>query len=257
MPSPPRLARCLDLAQLPKNTNRLTNVNIRATTPGSPYPLLYRRPPVQDLLDPSHPAARLHVSDRNKLAPIWHSPHFDLQAFPKAWLVKDENPVPGRGWDYTPYPERRTKDMKQLDMSVVFSRRGDYIGYDKFVWSVVKRKLRTALQLVVTRGARMQDGVQGKDPSKPPLLVYEPADANADRWVQPDWTYVFLPKKELYRTTVNHSVGSVRDALTYILEQAKMREDSKWAMPVNPAKKGANRQNRTRNPRTTHPSRCK
>lgn len=124
------------------------------------------------------------MSERHKLTPIWRSQHFDLQAFPKAWLVKDENPVSERGWSYTPYPERRTKDMKQLNMSVVFSRNGNFVGDNKFVWHTVKRKLRTALQLVITRGARIQ-GSQPKASNKAPSLVFEPIDADADRWVQP------------------------------------------------------------------------
>ena len=159
---------------------------MKGTTPGSVYPLLYRdrRSPVKDQLDPSHPTARTPVHERHRLSPIWHSSHFDLQAFPKAWLVKDENPVAPRGWDYTPYPEHRAKGMRSLDMSVVFSRRNDYLGDNKFVWHAVKRKLRTALQLVITRGARMQDS-QTDDSTKPPPLVFDPADADADRWTQP------------------------------------------------------------------------
>ncbi|VDB83743.1 unnamed protein product [Peniophora sp. CBMAI 1063] len=238
MPSPPRLARCLDIARLPKNTNNLTHVNTRATTPGSVYPLLYRdrRTPLKHMLDPTHTAAPLSISERHKLSPIWHSRYFDLQALPKAWLIKDEYPVSPRGWDYTPYPETRAKDMKGLDMSVVFSRRNDYIGEDKFVWSTVKRKLRTALQLIITRGARVQN-LSTEGAAQAPLLVFDPLDANADRWVQPDWTYVFLPKKALYRTTVNHSVGPVREALVYILEQAKLREKERWILPAKPAPK--------------------
>lgn len=102
----------------------------------------------------------------------------------------------------------------------------------------IKRRLKEAVRLIVTRGAAVETSRKG------PEVVFRAEDVGADKWIAPgallllfhatpnvlsffrccyspmgfhaDWTYVALPTSELFRMSFAELVNSMRQALVFL-----------------------------------------
>jgi hypothetical protein len=143
----------------------------------------------ENMLDPSHPAAHLPHRARMAVAPHFRSAHLDLRAYPKAFLSTPYDvPYPVPPYRYQPlYAPRREADARTAHMSVVTAMFNSFIHASKFVRYPVKRRLKAAVALIVTRGARVARVEEDADPNveRKVALAFEPADARAERWIKP------------------------------------------------------------------------
>jgi len=71
----------------------------------------------------------------------------------------------------------------------------------------IKRRLKEAIRLVVTRGAAIEKSSGG------PKLVFRGEDVGADKWIVPDWTYMALPTTGMLRMPFTEQVNLIRNAL--------------------------------------------
>jgi hypothetical protein len=263
---PPRRLGCRELKNLSKPPTPLRSVNVRPqsrepavylpliseqpksqfrrTTPGSAVVLVtkYTSQPPSQLLDPKYPGAHLPLTKRHALAPRWKSPHLTLHAFPKAFLTKPEvryrephelRPYPAR-WPQA--PGDRSADMS-LQVLLVNSR----VMLRATLRSKIKRRLREAVRLIVTRGAAVEESRKG------PKVVFREEDVGSAKWIAPgmccrtrrrndlraccsltmrlffsflffhaDWTYVALPTTEVFRMSFAELINTMRQALQFL-----------------------------------------
>lgn len=103
--------------------------------------------------------------------------------------------------------------------------------------SKIATKIKTALSLIVTRGADVQRDAKGRE-----MLVFNQGDAGPD-WIlagassasaattsyehPADWTYVFRPKLQLYRMPYEELIPILRDGLNSVRLRAQWLE-SQW-----------------------------
>ncbi|KAI0318685.1 hypothetical protein OF83DRAFT_1114849 [Amylostereum chailletii] len=189
---PPRLTRCPELSRLPPSPTPLRNVNFRRTTPGSAPPMIFLNghQPQHTLFDPTHPFASIPSKIRTTTAPRFAAPALTVRAFPKAFLSKPEIPFPSPPYKTTPYPEERHTESRKVDMSFVTIAYERQIVLSDVLRTRVKRRLKEAVRLIVTRGARMeQRTVRGKEEKH---VVFDDADSGVDRWIIPGELASFL-----------------------------------------------------------------
>ena len=103
----------------------------------------------------------------------------------------------------------------------------------------IKRRLKEAVRLIVTRGAAVEESRKG------PKVVFRAEDVGADKWIAPgvlllllfharaqrfvvlsvllltmgfhaDWTYVASPTSEMFRVSFSELVNSMRQALVFL-----------------------------------------
>ncbi|KAI0027838.1 hypothetical protein K488DRAFT_90397 [Vararia minispora EC-137] len=232
---PSRLPACPELARLPRNGNRPAHVNFIRTTPGAAIGLLFRNvgQKREDMLDPSHPAANIPFSQRVTAAPSWKHAVLDVRAFPKAWLKRPDAPFPDPPYHYRPFPAPpRDQDARAVDMSLCTVFWNKTMHPSKFVRYPIKRRIKAAIELVVARGARVDRVEPAIEPNtkRKVFLAFDDADADADRWIKPDWTYVFMPKTEMFHLSTNEMVGLVRDALATINKYATVLDANGWRL---------------------------
>jgi hypothetical protein len=193
--------KCLEHRKLPKITHlskisqcmlaiitrllTMTHTKFRHTTPGSGLVLVtkHKRQPISELSRRTQ-GAHLPSYLRHSLTPRWISPHLTLYAFPKAFLSKPEVPYP-KPYKPRPYPapERRQIEEQQqrsTDMSMQVVSLNALIVLRSAVRAKIKRRLKEAIRLIVTRGAAFENS---RDGSK---LVFRAEDVGADKWIVPD-----------------------------------------------------------------------
>ena len=135
--------------------------------------------PTSDLFDPTYPGARLSLSKRHSLAPRWFSPHLTLYAFPKAFLSKPDVPY-SKPYKPRPYPEPpRRPEQRSVDMSMQFIAFNSRVLLRPTVRTKIKRRLKEAVRLIVTRGAAVEESRKGSK------IVFRAEDVGADRWIVP------------------------------------------------------------------------
>ncbi|KAI9447108.1 hypothetical protein BJY52DRAFT_374960 [Lactarius psammicola] len=179
------------LANLPRAPTPLRSVNFRHTTPGSGVVLITKYKPqhTSELFDPSYPGAHLSLDRRHALAPRYVSKHFNLYAFPKAFLSKPDAPYP-LPYVPRPYPARhRRPEQRSVDMSMI----------------------KEAVRLIVTRGAAVEESRGATQ-----RIVFRPEDVGAEKWIVPDWTYIALPTTEMFRMPFTEQLSLMRKALESI-----------------------------------------
>ncbi|KAI0293631.1 hypothetical protein B0F90DRAFT_1762023 [Multifurca ochricompacta] len=218
-PMPSRL-KCIQLRRLPKAPTSLRSVNFRHTTPGSSVVLLtkFKPQPTRELFDPNYPGAHLSLSRRQSLAPRWVSKHFTLYAFPKAFLTKPDVPY-SKPYKPRPYPERpRRPEQRSVDMFLQVIAFNSRVMLKPIVGTKIKRRLKEAVRLIVTRGAAVEESRGG-------LILY--------KWIVPgaysyslrlvegrregeNGTYVALPTTEIFRIPFAEQIGLMRKALGYL-----------------------------------------
>ena len=105
----------------------------------------------------------------------------------------------------------------------------------------IKRRIKEAVKLIVTRGAAVEESRKG------PKVVFRAEDIGADKWIVPgvlllllfhasnvfpydslltvapgagffhaDWTYVVLPTSEMFRMSFAELLRSMRQALLFL-----------------------------------------
>ncbi|KAI9507104.1 hypothetical protein F5148DRAFT_1208066 [Russula earlei] len=204
--------KCLELRNLSKPPTPLRSVNFRHTTPGSGVVLVtkHKSQSTSDLFDPTYPGAHLSLDKRRSLAPRWVSPHLSLFAFPKAFLTKPDVPF-SKPYKLRPYPAPTTPAQREqrraVDMSMQVLAFKSRVVLRPVVRTKIKRRLKEAIRLIVTRGAAVEESCRG------PRIVFRAEDVGAEKWIMADWTYMVLPTTELFRMPFAEQVGLMRKAL--------------------------------------------
>ncbi|KAF8477721.1 hypothetical protein DFH94DRAFT_755326 [Russula ochroleuca] len=205
----PHRLKYLELRNLSKPPTPLKSVNFRHTTPGSGALLVskYENWQSSELIDPNHPKAHLPLKRRHARAPRWTSPHLTLYAFPKASLREPEVQFP-EPYKQRPYPALpRRPEQRSADMSMQFLAYGSRLILRPTVRVKIKRRLREAVSLIVTRGAAVDKSRKGSK------IVFRAEDVGAEKWIVPDWTYVALPTTEMIRMPFTELLDLMRQAL--------------------------------------------
>jgi hypothetical protein len=132
-----------------------------------------------ELFDPTYPGAHLSLNQRHSLAPRWISPHLSLYAFPKAFLTKPDVPY-AKPYEPRPYPSlarKRPEQHRSADMSMQVVAFNTRVVLHHAVRTKIKRRLKEAIRLIVTRGAAVEKSPGG------PKLVFRAEDIGADKWI--------------------------------------------------------------------------
>ena len=131
------------------------------------------------LIDPTYPGAHLPFKSRHLLGPRWTSPHLNLYAFPKAFLSKPEAQYV-EPYKQRPYPAPpRRPEQRSVDMSMQFLTYNSRVVIRPTMRIKIKRRLREAVNLIVTRGAAVEESRKG------PKLVFRAEDVGAEKWIAP------------------------------------------------------------------------
>jgi hypothetical protein len=135
--------------------------------------------PTSDLFDPTYPGAHLSLNQRRSLTPRWTSPYLTLFALPKAFLSKPEVRYP-EPYKLRPYPAPPTRpEQRSADMSMQVLAIKSRVVLRPAVRSKIKRRLREVVNLIVTRGATVEESRKG------PKVVFRAGDVGADKWIAP------------------------------------------------------------------------
>jgi len=227
-------------------------------TPGVPTNLISLYTPdisPTTCFDPTHPGVdRPRVL--SKLCPRWKCKFLEVRAFPKAFLAKIEDLWPDPPFTMMPYPMRdlSVRDRKRQPMSITIMSHMMPLT----VWRrvTIRRRLKAAVELIVVRGARAVP-VEGSGHQKGAAkrVVLDETEVGRDRMVSSgmylpgysavleclyrnlhvDWTYVFIPRIELFLMPFAEIISLVRDALETI-KLAQNKLDTQWAkMRAKPA----------------------
>ncbi|KAI9450084.1 hypothetical protein BJY52DRAFT_1126179, partial [Lactarius psammicola] len=183
------------------------------TTPGSGVVLITKYKPqhTSELFDPSYPGAHLSLDRRHALAPRYVSKHFNLYAFPKAFLSKPDAPYP-LPYVPRPYPaHHRRPEQRSVDMSMQVVAFNSRVIVRPTLRTKIKRRIREAVRLIVTRGAAVEES-RGATPR----IVFRSEDVGAEKWIVPDWTYIALPTTEMFRMPFTEQLSLMRKALESI-----------------------------------------
>ncbi|KAF4607798.1 hypothetical protein EYR40_000133 [Pleurotus pulmonarius] len=215
--------RCPELKRLPKSP-RFTSVVFRGQNPGSPAKLIDpgKQPcktPKSSFLSPDHPATSLRKSD----FPAFANSALRINAFPFAVLEKPPDPSKepiARQFKYAHVPWKERIHLSgtghsgtRVPMSFFIATSIKNTSKKGTIRSTIKHRLRTALNLIVARGAESGNDVRGRQ-----KLVLNEAKATeqGDKWLLRDWTYIFSPTLELYRMPYPVMVETLSKALNSI-----------------------------------------
>ncbi|OCH88740.1 hypothetical protein OBBRIDRAFT_733872, partial [Obba rivulosa] len=210
------MPKCPELSRLPRLHTLPRSLNFKHTTRGSLSPYLGSPLPTR-ILDPSHPAASI---PRNKVLssfPFTRADGFHLRAIPKALLYKPEVPYPD-----PPYGPAK-KDPRKVDVSLLKIVAKRSVHKSAVIRTKVSIKFKTAMSLIVTRGADAETDKKGRT-----KLVFRSGDAGKDRWtLEADWTYLAILNLELYRMPYTQLIPDLRRALTLIKTRAE-KLNAQW-----------------------------
>jgi hypothetical protein len=135
---------------------------------------------ISELFDPTYPGAHLSLGKRRSLAPRWSHPKLTLYAFPKAFLSKPDVPY-SEPYISRPYPEPpRHPEQRSVDMSMQVAAFKSHLVLKPFVRTKIKRRLREAVRLIITRGAAAETSRRGQK-----VVVFREEDVGADKWIVP------------------------------------------------------------------------
>ncbi len=122
-------------------------------TPGTCSHLLYAHPiPVGESLYPDHPVNNLRRLEIMKTMPQFRSQSVTIRAFPEGALVK---PFLG-SWPDPPYRyESLSPDPRRLNVALSVQLGKKSVHKSAVIRSKISTKLKTAISLIVTRGANV------------------------------------------------------------------------------------------------------
>ncbi|THH06681.1 hypothetical protein EW146_g9539 [Bondarzewia mesenterica] len=212
-------------------------IGFRRTTPGNTAILL--TPEFNDrheVVDPTHPLSDTPPSSVLKMCPSYRTPRFYLYAFPKALLQKKEIELSGPfKLKYQPATKGRREDgtkvrRRRVDMSLVTVLFNKKIVLAVCLRDRLKRRVKAALQLIVTRGAnvRMETCMKRGKAVEEEVIYLDENDANPEKWVSQDWSYAFVPTNEMFRCPWPEMIKLLRTSLTVVNRGAKALE-RRWA----------------------------
>ncbi|KAI0357650.1 hypothetical protein OH77DRAFT_1519035 [Trametes cingulata] len=215
MPKPP----CPEIGHLPEIAQGVKSINFRRTTPGSIYRIVHasRPPPPASVLDPTHPALAYSPADFTRAFPWRVLPAFRLRAVPHGLLEPPDPRIP-----CPPYAlneglwKGRSVNMTLLDVAPK-SAGGRVVRQDTL------RRFKTAISLIVTRGADVEDGpAEGER-----RIVFRGAEP-PENWILPDWAYIIRPTLDAYSTPYAALLPVLRDALRLTAATGR-RLEREWA----------------------------
>ncbi|KAI0265351.1 hypothetical protein BC834DRAFT_182152 [Gloeopeniophorella convolvens] len=213
---PPR-AKCLELSRLPRASTRLTKVNFQGTTPGSGINLITRHKGQypDEYVDPTHPLAGAPLDSRLRIAPHWYSPSIQFYAFPKALLMRPTTPWPAP-YPHRPFPALPPEpDVESADVSLQIVAFKSRLVLAQHLRYKIKRRLREAIRLIVSRGASVAKSPAGWK------VVFREEDIGAEKWIMPNWTYLAVPSSELYKLPFAEYVRLMRNALKHLSQEIR------------------------------------
>ncbi|KAH9947848.1 hypothetical protein B0H21DRAFT_821527 [Amylocystis lapponica] len=200
---------CRELSKLPKTT-ALRSLNFKRTTPGAVGPMLgNNRATLHGPLDPAHPAARVRQEVIYRTFPHYTAPGFTLRLFPRAILH-----IPDATWPDPPFSPARARGpgSRRVDVSFVKVIGKKSVHKSSVVRGRIGSKLKTALALIVTRGADAEAG----------RLVFREEDIGQEQWLCQEWTYAAIPTLEVYRMPFAAIVPEMRKALVALKKRADL-----------------------------------
>ncbi|KDQ32593.1 hypothetical protein PLEOSDRAFT_1031587, partial [Pleurotus ostreatus PC15] len=172
--------------------------------------------PKSTFLSPDHPATSLRKSD----FPSFANSALRINAFPFAVLEKPPDPSKepiARQFKYAhiPWKERiyvsgPRHSGTRIPMSFFIATSIKNTSKKGTIRSTIKHRLRTALNMIVARGAESGTDARGRQ-----KLVLNEAKATeqGNKWLLHDWTYIFSPTLELYRMPYPVMVDTLSKAL--------------------------------------------
>ncbi|KAI0672230.1 hypothetical protein C8Q78DRAFT_735687 [Trametes maxima] len=172
------------------------------TTPGSIHRMLYanKPPPPSVVVDPQHPALSYTPHEFLRTFPWRVCPGFKLRVLPKGILDAPASRYPDPPYTLNEGPTKgRSVNMSLLDVAPK-SVGGRVVRQD------ILRKFKTAISLIVTRGA----DVEG--PAGQKQVVFRGTNEAAS-WILSDWTYVIRPEHEVYSMPYKRLIPLLRDVL--------------------------------------------
>ncbi|KZT63428.1 hypothetical protein DAEQUDRAFT_132508 [Daedalea quercina L-15889] len=198
------MPKCYELRRLPKASKQLKSLNFKRTTPGSITKY------GTHIVDRRHPIAQ---SREPKVRTSFSTPDIHVRVMHKALLcapmdLRVDPPLPVR---------RKTGQVNVSIQNLMYNT-----VLPKAVFrSKVATKIRTALSLIVTRGADVEKDAEGRE-----KIVFGEADAGR-HWILDDWTYIVRPTLEVYRMPYQTLIPILREALITLRRQAK-RAEKTW-----------------------------
>ncbi|KAF9460424.1 hypothetical protein BDZ94DRAFT_1266212 [Collybia nuda] len=244
------MLRCPELKKLSK-APVFSSVNFLKQTPGSAVPLIHPNLGHVERIDPSHPA----VGRRRNAFPKFNHEACWVKAFPMALLGEPVFTWPEPHYRIIDTWEDRidrarhaqdlagykAKDLPEISQMILNNERPNSVPMSllvatskkrtsskKVIRSKISRRLKTALTLIVARGADV-DEVNGKK-----TIVFNQDEAKrADDWILRGWSYVFFPTIEIYRMPYHEMIPLFRLALRDIRDHGRKLEAT-WEDEIPP-----------------------
>ncbi|KAG8931190.1 hypothetical protein FRC02_003086 [Tulasnella sp. 418] len=199
----------IPLSKLPK-AGKYTDIFHKGVLPGHTDFLWSRNG--SNCLDPNHP---IH---RTPTRVTYQSPSMTIRMIPYAAL----GPL---GSSFTrapdPFPEefRKRSPSNRVPVALCLISAIAVTSKSSPIRSIIRRKIRETLKLIVARGARpgKQEGT----------VIIREEDIGPERWLLKDWAYIIYPTIEVYKRSVTELIGEIRQALEDVKGQAMKLED-KW-----------------------------
>ncbi|KAJ8522098.1 hypothetical protein ONZ45_g1322 [Pleurotus djamor] len=244
------MLRCRELRKLPKPSG-LTSISFRGQTPGSPETLLNPRTqpsktPKDQLLAPKHPSVQLQKRE----FPSFSNPAFSINAYPFAVLDRpidaSKRPISLQlkstaswkdsfedlGTELNAKRYANEADMAvvkvgtRVPMSMLVATSKKNTSKKATIRNELKRRIKTALNLVVARGATAKPDSTGQ------LQLVLPENApEQNNIVLQGWSYIFRPTLEVYRMPYPTLVKHLRDALEGIWK-AGIAKEKAWSVTL-------------------------
>ncbi|KAJ6464033.1 hypothetical protein C8R45DRAFT_506942 [Mycena sanguinolenta] len=243
------MQKCPELKKLPK-ASLVSSVNFRRQTPGS-INGLWQGSTARNRVDRSHP---IDLIPGKQKPFIWAPPctGFTLGAIPIGLLLKPTESIRRAGQYRTQAlydTQARVVPLSAFDTWEARLERGAATGsvapimlndskHTRLGMSLqmhssrdvrthqriqILRRFKTAVSLVVTRGAAARE-VKGRL-----RLVFDETDTG--EWILPGWTYYLRPGLELYRMPYPDLVNALRPALRDLWKRGTLQEE-RWAAAV-------------------------
>ncbi|KAH8101693.1 hypothetical protein BXZ70DRAFT_70141 [Cristinia sonorae] len=210
------MAGCRELARLPK-AKALRSLNFKRTTPGSIVASLFATSNRRKVLDPTHIAASIPPIQRKAVFPNYKTHAFTLRLLPQALLAEPEFRFPDPPFHYV----TRSQSPHRLNMSLAREIASD-VHHSPFVRSKMTTKLKSAISLVVTRGANVRSEGDGK-----PMIFFDEQDVG-EKWLLQNWTYSVRLALPMLRISYVELIPLLRDALNNVKARGDAIEAA-WA----------------------------
>ncbi|RPD61572.1 hypothetical protein L226DRAFT_399601 [Lentinus tigrinus ALCF2SS1-7] len=228
------MQRCVELSRVPKS-HGVRGIQFKRTTPGSIGHIwnANKPPPKHRVLDPSHPALDYTPSQFAKAFPWRACPGFAIRAIPKGLLEKPPIVFPDPPFTFTPVRSADAKDGRhgngRVNMSLMTIAQKS--TGSRVLRVNVTNKLKTAVSLVVMRGADVEKNKDGQE-----RIVFG-EERTGDSWVLSDWTYICRPSLEFNRMPYSALVPPLRSTLRDIVLQGRRFERAWWGRSVTESQK--------------------